>query len=67
MTETSRCRSCGAEIVWLKTAASGKPMPVDAAPEKRVVIGEHSGLAYVLETYTPHWATCPQAESWRRR
>ena len=27
---TSKCRSCGAEIIWIKTF-SGKKMPVDAA------------------------------------
>ena len=27
----SKCKSCGAEIIWIKTA-SGKAMPCDAAP-----------------------------------
>lgn len=26
-----RCRSCGAEIIWVKTVA-GKSMPIDATP-----------------------------------
>lgn len=31
------CRSCGAPIVWARTPA-GKRTPLDAKPEKRVVI-----------------------------
>lgn len=33
-----KCRSCNADIVWVKTAATksspGKPMPLDADPER---------------------------------
>ena len=28
---TDRCRGCGAEVIWIKTAG-GKTMPVDAEP-----------------------------------
>jgi hypothetical protein len=28
----STCRSCGAAIIWTRTAAGDKPMPVDAKP-----------------------------------
>jgi hypothetical protein len=28
----STCRSCGAKVIWARTATSGKPMPVDAEP-----------------------------------
>jgi hypothetical protein len=28
----SACRSCGAAVIWTRTAAGGKPMPVDAEP-----------------------------------
>lgn len=27
----SRCRSCGAEIIWIKMKGTGKAMPCDAA------------------------------------
>lgn len=62
---TSICKSCGASIIWLETF-QGKKMPVDAKPEKRVVINARTGLAHVLDAYMPHWATCPKADHHRR-
>ena len=29
---TSRCRSCGAEIIWAMVEKSGRTMPIDAVP-----------------------------------
>ena len=29
---TNRCRGCGAEILWIKTAADRRRMPVDGEP-----------------------------------
>lgn len=34
VTEPSRCRSCKAEVLWVEWA-TGKKMPVDAAPDMR--------------------------------
>lgn len=34
----STCRSCGAEVVFVPSATSGKAIILDAKPEKRVVI-----------------------------
>lgn len=62
----SRCRSCGAEILWAVTT-SGKRMPVDATPEpygnvqletvdgvlRASVVGHGDG------THVAHFATCP--------
>ena len=62
---TSTCKSCGASIIWLETP-QGKKMPVDTKPEKRVIMGTHTGLAHVLDAYMPHWATCPKADLHRR-
>ncbi|MGH9158170.1 MAG: hypothetical protein ACRD1K_20570 [Acidimicrobiales bacterium] len=49
---------------------SGKAAPLDAKPEKRIVIveGEYPGsyLADVLDTYVSHFATCPSASKFRR-
>lgn len=61
-----RCKSCGAEIRWEKTPA-GKHMPMDPRPEKRIVLGRVNGLAYVVDTYMPHWATCTSADEHRRK
>lgn len=30
---TSACASCGADIIWCHDARTGKPAPVDAAPD----------------------------------
>jgi hypothetical protein len=32
------CQSCGADIVFVPSAKSGKPMILDAKPEKRIVL-----------------------------
>ena len=29
---TNRCRGCGAEILWIRTTANRRKMPVDAEP-----------------------------------
>lgn len=65
---SERCRSCEAEIKWI-TMASGKAMPVDVPGEKRVVVfmgvdGVEAGR--VVDTYTSHFVTCPDADKHRR-
>lgn len=86
----SKCKSCGAEIIWVKTK-SGKSMPCDA---QRKYFHENGDLGFhyddkEMETfitedgetkrgwedeyagdyagYTPHWATCPNANQHRKR
>jgi len=71
----STCRSCGATIVWAITD-SGKRMPVDAEPDPAGNLsiwesGEGWRVTVVPEEwdglrYRPHFATCPDSESWRR-
>lgn len=48
----AECRSCGAQVLWCVTR-KGKKMPVDipASPE---------------EATTSHFATCPEADQWRK-
>jgi len=77
----TKCRSCGAEIVWVRTAA-GKAMPCDAALKPyirstmggdRIVLKSGEVLegmwAYAVEPdgygYAPHWASCPGADGHR--
>ena len=69
----SKCRSCGAEVVWA-VMDSGKRMPFDALrdPENgthhlerengRVVAArpKHGG------DHVSHFATCPDAKKWRK-
>ena len=75
---TAQCRSCGAEIVWAVTA-SGRNMPVDAAPSDDGTItltqtgtknhAEVSGPPNLLDDrprHTSHFASCPNANSHRK-
>ena len=55
----TRCRSCQARIVWLKTAA-GKNMPVDADTV------EPEDTEYDAERHESHFATCPTANQHRK-
>ena len=55
----TRCRSCGAMIIFLPTA-KGKPMPVDAHSV------EPDDDAYDAERHESHFASCPQANRHRK-
>lgn len=79
----SRCRSCGAEIKWIKLK-SGKYNPVD--PYKRTIIRGAGKATIITEDgevltgefadydhganavgFESHFASCPNASSHRRR
>jgi hypothetical protein len=50
----------------------GKPMPLDAQSTKRVVLGpvakdDGTRACKVVDTYAPHWSTCPNASEHRKR
>jgi len=63
------CESCKAPILWAVTE-SGKRMPLDAKPEKRILLEEDGcqpPVAHVIDVYVSHFATCPQAAQHRRR
>lgn len=61
----SCCRACGAKILWARTAA-GKIIPLDACPiangNMRREMLDGSELRYLS-----HFATCPNADRFRRR
>jgi hypothetical protein len=70
----ANCRSCGASVIWAETAM-GKAMPLDETPtptgnmvlitgKTRAVNDEDRELK--RETYTSHFATCPDAAQHRR-
>lgn len=75
--EPARCKSCRAEILWVK-AASGKTMPLDAEPAAdgnivedvggtfRVLSKVERALPATGPRYRSHHSTCPQAQDWRR-
>jgi hypothetical protein len=44
-------------------------MPLDAKPEKRIVLEQRDGmhpLARVVDTYVSHFSTCPNAAQHRK-
>lgn len=56
----TRCNSCRARIVWLKTAA-GKNMPVDADSV------EPEDDEFDLSRHVSHFSTCQNADQHRRK
>ena len=78
----SKCKSCGAEIIWIKTA-SGKMMPCNTrkigyrntdskgdvtlvTPDGKIVTGTID-LSSDTYGYESHFATCPAASRFRKR
>lgn len=57
----TRCSSCGASIVWFRSA-SGKRMPVDEA-STLPTDAEHQ---LDLKRHISHFATCPDAAKFRK-
>jgi len=66
--ETSKCRGCGAEIIWAVTEGR-KRIPLDVKEELRFVLGQTDDKleAMLCKTYVTHFATCPKADLFRRR
>jgi hypothetical protein len=60
------CRGCGAPVLFVTSAVSGKAMPLNQRAEKRLVVGE-DGKARVVDTYLSHFSTCPKADEFRRK
>jgi hypothetical protein len=74
------CRKCDAEIEWAITSKNGKPIPLDVgrhrAQPNLVISGSRAtqhGMTPVVSVVKPgegervsHWATCPEAEAFRR-
>ncbi|MFD3431133.1 hypothetical protein [Nocardia fluminea] len=74
----SRCRSCSAPIAWRRTA-EGKRIPLDPEPVAggnlmiagngtALVVGPTASPAINSDIrYVSHFATCPNADSWRSK
>lgn len=56
----AKCKACQQDIRFIRTE-KGRQMPVDAKPI--TVITE---LGKTIRAYTPHWSTCPAAETFRK-
>jgi hypothetical protein len=57
-TKESRCRSCGARVVWVETA-TGKKMPLDLSHARTLEDGESAAPS--------HFAFCKDADRWRNK
>lgn len=70
--DAGRCRTCGAPIIWARSARTGRPMPLDARPTTAgtFVIVQGSIAMYSPGTpgdrYRSHFASCPDADKHRK-
>lgn len=66
--KSGTCKGCGRVILWVLTD-KGKMMPLDPDPEKRFVLDHNAPdrVGGIYDTYMPHWATCPQAERFKKK
>ena len=76
----SACKSCGADIRW-EISDHGKRLPLDVEPvaDGNLVIVAGVVAPYIPELnatmssgaprprYVSHFATCPQADDWRKK
>lgn len=60
------CKLCNAPLVFVK-GPKGKQMVFDEKPKTSWYIDEESNEARPFKSYVPHWATCPNAEDFRRK
>lgn len=67
---TGQCRSCHATITWYELVSSGKRMPFDG-DEIVYVKTDTEGrrlVGHIDATINKsHFATCPEATTWRRK
>jgi hypothetical protein len=64
---TAKCRSCGAYIVWLKTNA-GNSMPVDAdSLDEADFLRGKLPIFDAKAGHISHFATCKDADKWRKK
>lgn len=76
--DVTTCNSCEAEIRWVVTA-KGKRMPLDADPsfdgryvfaqrgsDRVSYLGERELENWTGDKYASHFATCVDADGWRR-
>lgn len=59
--KTRICRSCGADIVWMKTV-NGKSIPVDAE-----TVHDSGAELFDSNFHVSHFATCPDADKFRKK
>lgn len=71
----SQCRGCKRPILWVRSAVTGRTMPLDADPITGgtfVIVHGQARLAGnqtspAVNRYRSHFATCPEAERFRNK
>lgn len=64
----NQCKRCQAPVIWVRSV-NGKPMILNAKPEKRIVIDRtdpSNPVGIVTDTYTSHFSNCPFANEFRK-
>jgi hypothetical protein len=67
----AKCNSCGADIIWVKTA-KGKSMPLDpSSPDGTFVIEDGVAISAPNDGRRPlhksHFSSCPNAAQHRKK
>ena len=64
--QTQKCKACGAAIFFTKTAATGKFIPLNIKPERRIWL-DKAGKAHSVSVYVPHHSTCSKVDEFRKK
>lgn len=59
------CKSCNAPIVWVKGEEPNKWHICN--PGRRMFVHGGAGFFAIRECYESHFATCKDAEAWRKK
>lgn len=59
------CKLCEEAIIFVK-GPKGNTMVFNAKPKTAWYIDEQKGEARSFKSYVPHWATCPNADQFRK-
>ena len=62
---TLKCKECKAEIKFIEHKPN-KRMPVNAETVSGYRYDAATGKYYYTTIFVPHWATCPQADLFRK-
>lgn len=64
-----RCRSCREYIVWRNHERTGKPAPIEVKESDKGNVYVNPDGTYGIGdgAYLNHFASCEQADSWRRK
>lgn len=77
--QVSKCRGCGADILWLDHPVTRKRAPIDAYPDitGNVIVDQEAGtwrvatnhekLQHAGKMHNSHFATCPYSQQYRAR